>query len=61
MINSGVFHFDSYTIYHMSEEALLSCGVMYAAYPLWLKLGLEAGHVLFGRSPKQTGLLGVLF
>jgi hypothetical protein len=61
MINSGVFHFDRYAIYHLSEEALLFCGAMYAAYPLWLKLGLDAGYVLFGRNSKQTGLLGVLF
>jgi len=29
-------------------------------YPAWFLLGLEAGHWAFGRSPKQTGILGLL-
>jgi hypothetical protein len=60
MVNSGVFHFSRSAIYNMNDGALLICGAMFALYPLWLKMGIEIGYILFGRHEKQTGAIGIL-
>ncbi|MEW5945847.1 MAG: hypothetical protein AB1742_06575 [bacterium] len=57
MINSGVFNFDYGNV---SEAGHLLCGFMFALYPLWLKLGVDGGKVLFGRRAGQDGLIGAL-
>jgi hypothetical protein len=34
--------------------------VLFALYPVWLKLGIVLGRVLFGRNRRQEGLVGLV-
>jgi hypothetical protein len=56
MINSGVFNF-KYT----SPTTDLIAGALFALYPLWLYIGIHCGFILFGRTEKQTGIVGLFF
>ncbi len=57
MINSGVFHFD---IENLPDFAHVLSGFLFATYPLWLWLGIQLGHILFGRKSRHKGLLKLL-
>lgn len=34
--------------------------LLFALYPVWLKLGIVLGRILFGRNQRQGGLLGLV-
>lgn len=58
-VNSGLFGFE--TQWPIDSHALFVVVVLtFASYPLWAWLGYACGVILFGRNPKQTGVLGLL-
>jgi membrane-associated HD superfamily phosphohydrolase len=44
----------------LDTSAMFVAILLFAAYPLWLRLGLVLGRLLVGRNPKQEGLLGMV-
>jgi len=64
MYSSGIFDvpFDSFEELALPENRMwVFLGVfLFCLYPLWLYLGIMSGYLLFGRSPAQKGVLGVL-
>ena len=58
MINSGVFHFN---VVSPPEITLVISGFLFATYPLWLWLGIQAGYILFGRKPSHKGLMSLFY
>lgn len=59
MVNSGVFSREAaWPLQDPSTVGLVVLGFM--LFPFWLFVGVESGFWLFGRSPKQTGILGLL-
>lgn len=59
MINSGFMTFDA--SWPIEDQALMFVIIaVFASFPLWFYLGVMSGFWLFGRSPRQTGILGLL-
>lgn len=57
MVNSGVFHFN---VQWPWSPTVVFIGILaFCTYPLWLYIGIINGYMLFGRHPKQTGLIGL--
>lgn len=48
-------------VWPIEEVALMVVVILsFMLYPFWFWLGAQCGYWLFGRSPKQTGILGLL-
>lgn len=59
VVNGGVLHLDgTWPIEDKGTFGFVLLG--FVLTPLWLWLGVLNGYLLFGRSPKQTGILGLL-
>lgn len=59
MVNSGVFGFPAeWPVAH--EGVMFATLLCFALFPLWYAWGAVFGYWLFGRSPKQTGIFGLL-
>lgn len=59
MWSSGVFHDDLRERLPEHWDVVIPL-LAFTLMPLWYRLGLTAGFWLFGRSPKQTGIIGLL-
>lgn len=58
-VGSGLFAED--VRWPVEDAAVMAIVVVsFMLYPFWYWLGVNAGFWLFGRSPKQTGILGLL-
>lgn len=60
MWNSAVFHLNVLKPSDLSWGWHLFAAIMWILYPIWLKLGIELGYMLYGRTEKQTGAIGLL-
>ncbi|MBI4361851.1 MAG: hypothetical protein HY558_01615 [Euryarchaeota archaeon] len=58
MVNSGVFHFQ--VSWPPGKTVTFLAILGFVSYPFWLYLGFWNGQNLFGRNPKQSGLIGLL-
>ena len=58
MLNSGVLHLN-YS-WPITDPKILGASILlFCTYPFWLYLGVFLGYMLFGRNPRQTGVIGI--
>lgn len=59
MINSGILHLDA--AWPLVNRAVVAWVIVsFVLFPVWLWSGVTLGYWAFGRSPKQTGIVGLL-
>jgi hypothetical protein len=59
VLNSGILHLDP--SWPLAERAVVAWVILgFMLFPLWMYLGVMTSYWLFGRNPRQRGIIGLL-